>query len=287
MAVKSPIRYVFDNDGNIVEFSEFQSADFIGIGDGGTGATTASGAAVALGLEIGVDVQAYDVNLDELSALTPADSNFIVGNGTEWIVESGSTVRNSLGLGTSDAVQFNTIQTSNLTIGGPSLTLEGATDDSFESTLVVTDPTADRTITFQDASGTVALLSDVTAQDVDFAGDTGTGAVDLDSETFTISGTANEIETSASGQTLTIGLPDDVTIGNSLTVTGNLTVQGSTTSVESNTVTIGDAILELNADETGAPSANAGLTVNRGTSTDVDLLWDEGNDRWTVGHTIK
>jgi len=341
MAVKSPIRYVFDNDGNIVEFSEFLGSDFIGISDGGTGATTASGAAIALGLEIGVDVQAYDINLDQLAALNPTDSNFIVGNGSEWVVESGSTVRDSLGLGTSDDVQFNTIITSNLTVNGPSIALEGATDDSFETTLLVTDPTADRTITFPDATGTVLLDSlaqtvtnktidyddntiqdfelgafkdsvivtesegigsndsdtqiattaaiidyvgaQLTLEELDFAGDTGTGAVDLDSQSLTIAGTANEIETSASGQTLTIGLPDDVTIGNSLTVTGNLTVQGSTTSVESNTVTIGDAILELNADETGAPSANAGLEVNRGTSTDVSLLWDESNDRWTVG----
>ena len=56
MTVKSPIRYVFDADGNIAEFSEFQSADFIGIADGGTGAITASGARTALGLEIGVDM---------------------------------------------------------------------------------------------------------------------------------------------------------------------------------------------------------------------------------------
>lgn len=53
--------------------------------------------------------------------------------------------------------------------------------------------------------------SQVTAQDLDFAGDTGTGAVDLDSQTFTIAGTANEIETSASAQTITIGLPSTIT----------------------------------------------------------------------------
>ena len=41
--------------------------------------------------------------------------------------------------------------------------------------------------------------SQVTAQDLDFSGDSGTGAVDLDSQTFAVSGTASEIETSASG----------------------------------------------------------------------------------------
>ena len=71
--------------------------------------------------------------------------------------------------------------------------------------------------------------SQVTAQDLDFAGDTGTGAVDLDSQSFTISGTSNEIETSASGQTITIGLPDDVVIGAGLTVTGTLDVNGGGT----------------------------------------------------------
>ena len=62
----------------------------------------------------------------------------------------------------------------------------------------------------------------VTAQDLDFAGDSGTGAVDLDSQSLTLAGTSNEIETSASGQTITLGLPNDVTIGNDLTVTGDI-----------------------------------------------------------------
>ena len=65
----------------------------------------------------------------------------------------------------------------------------------------------------------------ITAEDLDFAGDSGTGAVDLDSQSLTIAGTANEIETSASNQTLTIGLPNFVTVSNGLNVTGN----GSTT----------------------------------------------------------
>ena len=50
--------------------------------------------------------------------------------------------------------------TGNLEIGtAGSLTFEGATADGFETTLAVTDPTADRTATLPDATGTVALLS--------------------------------------------------------------------------------------------------------------------------------
>lgn len=50
--------------------------------------------------------------------------------------------------------------TGNLEIGtAGSLTFEGSTADGFETTLAVTDPTADRTVTFPDATGTVPLLS--------------------------------------------------------------------------------------------------------------------------------
>lgn len=45
---------------------------------------------------------------------------------------------------------------------GSSITFEGATADSYETVLQVTDPTADRTITFPDSTGTVALTSDIT-----------------------------------------------------------------------------------------------------------------------------
>ena len=69
----------------------------------------------------------------------------------------------------------------------------------------------------------------VTASDLDFLGDSnvGTPAVDLDSQNFSILGTANEIETSGNAQTLTIGLPNDVTIADDLTVTDVLTVNGT------------------------------------------------------------
>ena len=71
-----------------------------------------------------------------------------------------------------------------------------------------------------------------------------------------------------------------MTASGHVVVQGNLTVNGTTTTVNSNTVAIGDSIMVLNNDETGTPSENAGFEVERGTSTNVSLLWNEGTDYW-------
>ena len=52
-----------------------------------------------LGLAIGTDVQAYDAQLADVAGLATTDGGFIVGNGSNFVLESGSTVRTSLGLG--------------------------------------------------------------------------------------------------------------------------------------------------------------------------------------------
>lgn len=79
-----------------------------------------------------------------------------------------------------------------------------------------------------------------------------------------------------------VGTSDDVTFNNTI-VNGNLTVNGTTTSVNSNDVNIGDATLTLNSDETGTPSQDAGITIERGTAANKSFLWDESEDEWTVG----
>ena len=84
------------------------------------------------------------------------------------------------------------------------------------------------------ASGIIASATDVVeavtllntavgGSDLDGSGDSGTFAVDLDTQSLTIAGTTNEIETVASGQTLTIGLPNNVTISGNATIGGNIT----------------------------------------------------------------
>jgi len=101
----------------------------------------------------------------------------------------------------------------------------------------------------------------------------------------TISGTANEIEVSGSGSensAVTIGLPDSVTITSDLTVGGNLTVNGTLTSLNTEQVTIEDNVVVLNSNVTGSPSANAGIEVERGTSTNTSIIWNETDDKWTL-----
>jgi hypothetical protein len=70
----------------------------VSVSEGGTGASTAEDARKNLGLEIGVDVQAWDEDLDAIAALAKTDSNFIVADGSTWVAESGQTARNSMGI---------------------------------------------------------------------------------------------------------------------------------------------------------------------------------------------
>ena len=157
------------------------------------------------------------------------------------------------------------------------IVFEGATDDANETTLVVADPTADRTITLPNLTGTVSLLTatetltnktltaptltsavlntavsgtaildednmasdsntqlatqqsikafveaQVTAEDLDITTDSGTIAIDLDSETLTVAG-GTGIDTTGSGNTITVAIDSTVA-----TLTGSQTLTNKT-----------------------------------------------------------
>ena len=100
-----------------------------------------------------------------------------------------------------------------------------------------------------------------------------------------ITGTAGEVTvtpTSGEGTSVTIGLPDDVNITGNLLVGGNLNVTGTVNSVNTSEVNIVDNKVNLNSNVTGTPIANAGIRVERGSETDVEILWDETADTWTI-----
>jgi hypothetical protein len=100
-----------------------------------------------------------------------------------------------------------------------------------------------------------------------------------------IQGTANEVTvspTTGEGTTVTIGLPDDVTITNNLNVGGNLNVTGTINSVNTTEINIVDNKVNLNSNATGTPVADAGIRVERGEEADVEILWNETSDKWTL-----
>ena len=120
MAAKNPIRGDYSGS-DLVGFAEFQASDFIAIADGGTGAISAAGARIALGLAIGSDIQAFDAQLTDISNLTPNDGSFIVGDGSNFVTESGTLQELLLGLSTSDSPQFNGLTLTTLSLDSVTL----------------------------------------------------------------------------------------------------------------------------------------------------------------------
>jgi len=85
-------------------------------------------------------------DIGDISGIT--DATGIIANATD-VIEAVVSLNTDL----------TTISTDNHIFSGGSIIFEGATDDSFETTLAVTDPTADRTITLPNATGTVSLIA--------------------------------------------------------------------------------------------------------------------------------
>lgn len=106
-------------------------------------------------------------------------------------------------------------------------------------------------------------------------------------------GTTNEVEVSHIGNDVTIGLPDNVTVTGEITassahitgdvqVDGNLNVTGTLNAVNRTEINLQDNVIRLNTGFTGTPTADAGITVERGDSADTSILWNETTDSWTL-----
>ena len=75
----------------------------------------------------------------------------------------------------------------------------------------------------------------------------------------------------------------DRTFDANVVVEGNLTVSGTTTTVNSETITLADNIIDLNSNLTsGAPTEHAGIRVMRGDESAVQVRWNETEDHWEV-----
>tara|TARA_Y100001938_G_scaffold151151_1_gene246598 strand:- start:3434 stop:5887 length:2454 start_codon:yes stop_codon:yes gene_type:complete len=68
-----------------------------------------------------------------------------------------------------------------------------------------------------------------------------------------------------------------------VTVEGNLTVTGTTTTISTTNTVISDKLIELANGTSGTPSGDSGLVIERGSSNNVFIGWDESEDKVTVG----
>ena len=89
----------------------------------------------------------------------------------------------------------------------------------------------------------------------------------------------NEIDTDEGNLTID-SAGGTTTLDDNVIVTGDLTVQGTTTTVSTETLLVADNIITLNSNVTGSPTENAGIEIERGTSANVELRWNETNDTW-------
>ena len=130
-----------------------------------------------------------------------------------------------------------------------------------------------------DAQGRITSASTASvSSDLPVAGDSGTGTISLLTETLTIAGGTN-LNSSMSGNTLTVNLDTSPTIGGNLTVTGNLTVNGTTTTVNTTNLAVSDAVIQCASGNSSASASYIGIQAERG-GTDAYMVWEESSDRW-------
>lgn len=233
-------------------FSGSFSGSFQGNGSGLTGVVATNPNSISQGTGIvpfsynGLTAQTVAV-----SGAAQLSSNAI----TKWDSTDGKFVNSSL---TDNGTTIT--GTTSIQLTGASSNLSGSFSGSFQG----------------DGSGLTGVVSNL-----NFSGSTGNGTVALKTQAFTIAGTANEIETSAVNQTLTIGLPDDVIITQDLTVNRNLTVLGTASFQNTTNLDVADRfILLASGSNTGG---DGGIVVQQGTQGIGEAFaFDLAAVRWGV-----
>jgi hypothetical protein len=155
------------------------------------------------------------------------------------------------------------------------LTFTGPSATEVRAHLSVTDAGGDGSLAYNNSTGVLTFTGVSAAEteariDAHLVGGDGidysAGTVDVDTTVVRTSGA----QTVAGAKTYS----DDAVFN------GNVTISGTQTIVNSQITALADSVIELNRDASGAPSEDAGLTVNRGSSADVSLIWDESEGQW-------
>ncbi len=270
-------------------FSTLESAsvDLNGGAIDGTpiGATTPSTIVTSDLTATTVDINAGTIDNTVIGATTPVAVTTSSLVATTADINAGTIDNTVIGGSTPVAGTFTTatattgdITTVNSTTGN--ITTVNSTD--VNSTNLDVDTGTIDTLTSTTAGITTVNSTDVNSTNLDV--DTGT----IDTFTSTTAGigtvnattgnitTVNATDVNATG-TGTIGT---LNVTGDTTLTGNLTVNGTQTIVNTETLTVDDNIIVLNNNEAGTPSANAGIEIERGTSDNALVQWNELTDKW-------
>tara|TARA_B100002019_G_scaffold293269_1_gene319762 strand:- start:10847 stop:12649 length:1803 start_codon:yes stop_codon:yes gene_type:complete len=130
-------------------------------------------------------------------------------------------------------------------------------------------------------SGSIQLKGPISVQ----AGNN-IGSSDGNAISFSNSIDVDAIESRSTNTNLTLSANGTgvVAVSDSMTISGDLTVSGTTTTVNSETINLADNIIALNSNFTsGSPTEDTGISVTRGGSASKTLIWDESEDKWSVG----
>jgi len=223
----------------------------------------------------------YNTASDTLKVYSGSASAWVAVGSVEFI---GDSVADLLDAGTGISLNYDdnanslTITNTGVTSisGTAGRTTLSASVGSVTVDLATINPTGSGTGSFN--SGTNTITVPVVNADA-YGRVTSIGSASTTVVT-SITGTQDEVEVSASNGSITIGLPDNVTVGGNLTISGDLTVNGDTTTLNTQTLQVEDNKVLLNKGVTGTPTLDAGIEVERGDFPNAELFWDESEDKW-------
>ena len=174
-------------------------------------------------------------------------------------------------------------------------------DADIRGKISVTDSGGDGSLAYNNSTGVITYTGITDAQvrgKVSVTDSGGDGSLAYNNSTGVITYTgpsASEVRAHISGGTGVSVSSGEISIGqavstssnvtfNDMVVSGNLTVSGTTTTVNTATLSVADNQIILNSDYTGSsPTENGGIEIERGTQTNKTLVWNETDDKWTVG----
>ena len=289
------------------------SADSIAIIDGGSSNVSrkesiADLATMMAGDGLSASSGAFAVGVDDSSIETNSDALRVKALGITNAMLAGSITNAKL------ANSTITIAGASTALGGTVLADTDALSEGSSNLYFTNERVDDRvaslivggsniTATYDDAAGTLTLAGSAAYADADarqaisVTDSGGDGALAYNNSTGVITYTgpsATEVRTHFSGGTGVAISSGEVSIGQAvatnsnvqfanLTLSGNLTVNGTTTTVSSTNTVVSDTLLELGNGTSGSPANDAGLVIERGSSDNVFIGWDESADAITFG----